>query len=214
MDRLVTLEGIGVSLGGSVVLRAVDVEIDAGEILGVSGPNGAGKTTLLRLFATLIAPSSGNGMVLGATLGSPDTYSVRARIGMISHRPAVIPELTIEENLDHAVTLAGLERSRVRKALRVVGLEDAAAARGGSASFGMLRRIEVARLLITSPSLLLLDEPYSGLDVEAQDLIGALVERTTTSGGAVVMVSHDSDQLAAHSNRLLGLASGRLEAIS
>ena len=213
MDRLVLLEGIGVSLGGSTVLRAVDVEIGAGEILGVSGPNGAGKTTLLRLLATLIAPASGTGEVLGAGLGTTEAFAVRARIGMISHRPTVIAELTIEENLQHAITLAGLERSRVEKALRVVGLDGAAAIRGGAASFGMLRRVEVARLLITAPTLLLLDEPYSGLDVEAQDLIGALVGRTTSSGGAVVMVSHDSGQLATSADRLLGLASGRLGAI-
>ncbi len=213
MDRLVSLEGIGVSLGGSPVLRAVDVEIGPGEILGVSGPNGAGKTTLLRLLATLITPGSGTGEVLGAGLGTAEAFAVRAHIGMISHRPTVIAELTIEENLQHAVTLAGLERRRVEKALRVVGLDEAAAIRGSAASFGMLRRVEVARLLITAPTLLLLDEPYSGLDVEAQDLIGALVGRTTSSGGAVVMVSHDSGQLATSADRLLGLASGRLGAI-
>ena len=214
MERLVTLEAAGVSLGGARVLRDIDIAIDAGQVLGVSGPNGAGKTTLLRLLATLIAPSSGSGRVLGASLGSNDAYLVRPQIGMISHRPAVIPELTIGENLDHAVRLAGLERSRVATALRVVGLDESSQTRGDAASFGMLRRVEVARLLITGPRLLLLDEPYSGLDVDAVELIGAIVERTVSSGGAVVMVSHDAAQLAGHAHLLLSLASGRLEARS
>jgi heme exporter protein A len=212
VERLVTLEAAGVSLGGAQVLRDVDITLDAGQVLGVSGPNGAGKTTLLRLMATLIGPSAGTGQVLGAGLGSNEAYLVRPRIGLISHRPAVIPELSIGENLDHAVRLAGLERARVNNALRVVGLDESAETPGRAASFGMLRRLELARLLITGPRLLLLDEPYSGLDIDAVELIGAIVDRTIESGGAVVMVSHDAGQLAGHTDVLHSLASGRLEA--
>jgi heme exporter protein A len=214
VDRLVTLEAAGVSLGGAQVLRDVDLSIDAGQVLGVSGPNGAGKSTLLRLLATLITPNAGLGRVLGAELGSNEAYLVRSRIGLISHRPAVIPELTIGENLDHAVRLAGLDRARVATALRVVGLDESEQTRGKAASFGMQRRLELARLLITAPRLLLLDEPYSGLDVDAVELIGAIVDRTTDSGGAVVMVSHDAGQLAGHAHVLHSLTSGRLDARS
>ncbi len=214
MERLVTLEAVGVSLGGTKVLRDVDIDVNAGQVLGVSGPNGAGKTTLLRLLATLITPATGVGRVLGAELGSNDAFRVRPNIGMISHRPAVIPELTIGENLDHAVRLAGLEEGRVTTALRVVGLDESSQTLGQAASFGMLRRLEVARLLITAPRLLLLDEPYSGLDNDAVELIGAIVDRTASSGGAVVMVSHDHAQLADHAHSLHSLASGRLEARS
>ncbi|HEY6628156.1 MAG TPA: heme ABC exporter ATP-binding protein CcmA [Acidimicrobiia bacterium] len=214
MGRLVDLNQIAVSLGGLPVLRDIELAIDAGETLGVSGPNGAGKTTLLRVLATLLAPITGSGTVLGAELGTAAVYPVRRSIGLLSHRPALIPELTLAENLRHAANLSGIEFSKAETALRVVGLDEVSSRTAAASSFGMLRRTEVARLLITSPTILLLDEPFTGLDVEAQELIGALVTRTTGDGGAVVMVSHEVGQLASHTSRLLTISLGRLEPAS
>jgi heme ABC exporter ATP-binding subunit CcmA len=211
VDPLIVLNQIGVSLGGSPVLRDIDLRLDQGEVLGVTGPNGVGKTTLLRVMATLLAPDAGSGLVLGAALGTPEVYDMRSQIGLLSHRPSVISELTLSENLRHAAILAGVDSAKVATALRVVGLDGVASRRGEASSFGMLRRTEVARVLITTPRILLLDEPFTGLDVEAQELIGALVARTTSDGGAVVMVSHESVHLASHTSRLLSMSLGRLE---
>jgi len=211
VGELVALDNVGVDRGGSPVLREVNLSLGRSQVVGVAGLNGSGKTTLLRLIATLLAPSSGSGHVLQADLGSLDVYDVRHRIGMISHTPAVIPELTQRENLVHFSRLRGVDEERVDKVLRVVGLDEAADRRADASSFGMLRRIEVARLLMTNPTVLLLDEAISGLDSEAQDLVGALIKRTSSNGGAVVIVSHDPVQLAAHADQVLTLRSGRLE---
>ena len=211
MDRVIDLDQIGVSLGGLPILRGIDLRVGPGDSLGVSGPNGVGKTTLLRVMATLLAPVSGSGSVLGAPLGTAQAWAIRPKIGLLSHRPSIIPELTLAENLRHAARLAGTDIEKAERALRVVGLEGVASRRASASSFGMLRRTEVARLLIVAPRLLLLDEPFAGLDAEAQDLVGALVARTTSEEGSVVMVSHDSGHLAAHTNRLLSMSAGRLE---
>jgi heme exporter protein A len=211
VGRLIDLDQIGVSLGGIPVLRGISLSIDAGDSLGVTGPNGVGKTTLLRVLATLLAPATGSGSILGASLGTAEVYAVRPGIGLLSHRPSVIAELTLAENLRHAATLVGADAGKAETALRVVGLDGVASRRAGASSFGMLRRTEVARLLITAPKLLLLDEPFTGLDIDAQELIGALVTRTTSDGGAVVMVSHEAGHLASHTNRLLSMALGQLE---
>lgn len=210
----VVLEDVGVSLGGQVILRGLSLELPPGEVLGIAGPNGSGKTTLLRLLATLVAPDHGGGHVLGATLGTSEVYDVRPLVGLIGHTPALIGELSLRENLDHAVRLAGADPARIEPALRVVGLEEAANRKVETSSHGMLRRTEVARLLITQPRLLLLDEAYAGLDYYAQELIDTLIDRATRVGGAVVMVSHDPRHIAERAGKVLNLSAGRLEAVT
>lgn len=209
MAAIVDVERLGVTLGGSLVLDEVTLTIDGGEIAGISGTNGSGKTTLLRVLATLVAPNSGSGTVLGAGLAGPDVYGIRNQIGLVSHVPAVIPELSLAENLMHAMRLAGQDVARVNGALHAVGLETAADRRGDASSFGMLRRVEIARLLLLRPRLLLLDEASSGLDVDARALIDALIDRTIDSGGACVMVSHEPAQVTRAGSRF-HLSSGVL----
>lgn len=191
-------------------MRDIDLTVAPGETVGVAGPNGSGKTTLLRLLATLHQPDTGSGHVLGARLGSRDVYDVRRHVGLMSHVPALIPELTLRENLEHVLALAQLDPGRGQEALRVVGLEAAAGRRAAESSFGMKRRAEVARLLITKPDILLLDEAYSGLDEDAQGLIGALIDRTRHRSGTAILVSHDAAHLRSLVDRVYGLSTGRL----
>jgi ABC-type multidrug transport system ATPase subunit len=169
---------------------------------------------LLRLLATLVRPDRGVGHVLGATLGTSEVYGVRPQIGLIGHVPAMIGELSLRENLEHAIRLAGADPARIEPALRVVGLDEAAHRKVETSSQGMLRRTEVARLLITQPRLLLLDEAYSGLDYFAQELIDTLIDRATRDGGAAVMVSHDPRHIAERAGKVLNLYAGRLEPVT
>ncbi len=214
VGSLLSFDGVGVSLGGNPVLRGLTLQVDSGEVIGVAGPNGSGKTTLLRTAATLIPPDEGAGEVLGAALGTKAIFDVRSQIGFVSHLPAVIPELTLIENLTHALRLSGRDTSRAMETLRVVGLEGAAHRGASDSSYGMQRRTEVARLLMTRPRLLLLDETLLGLDAGAQDLISALVERTASSGGAALVVSHDRRQLDGLTGRMFTISTGRLEPVS
>jgi ABC-type multidrug transport system ATPase subunit len=111
------------------------------------------------------------------------------------------------------IRLSGLDLSRIPAALRAVGLDGAADRHGSASSFGMLRRTEVARLLISDPELLLLDEAFSGLDSEAGGLIDALIDRTLARGGAAVLVSHDQSHMHSAS-RVYAIAGGTLRTAS
>lgn len=207
---LVQLVGVGVRIGSTQILRDVNLEIDAGEVVGLFGANGAGKTTALRLIATLIRPSQGSGTVLGAELTSSDRYEVRRRIGMIGHVPGIYPELTLGENLRFSARMAGVPTEKVATALAAVGLAGAIDRRAGASSHGMQRRAEFARELMIDRSLLLLDEPHSALDRDAVDLVEGLIERKAAEGGAVVVVSHDRDRINAIAHRSVELAGGTL----
>jgi heme exporter protein A len=214
VEWIVQFDGAGVSLGGHPVLADLDLTLGPGESLGVVGPNGSGKTTLARTAATLIKADSGSTRILGVDPVGGDTTEIRGSIGLIGHHPALIPELTLEENLVHVARLSGVDPGRVTHALDVVGLADAANRHARACSFGMQRRVEIAHLLLTRPQLLLLDEAASGLDASARDLIGALVRSVRSRDGGAIVVSHDRAQLESLCDRVLRLHSGRLEALS
>jgi heme exporter protein A len=207
---LVELDGVGVRIGSTQILRDVNLEIVAGEVVGLFGANGAGKTTALRLIATLIRPAQGRGTVLGADLASSDRYDIRRRIGMIGHVPGIYPELTLGENLRFSARVAGVPTDRVAEALAAVGLAGAIDRRAGASSHGMQRRAEFARELMIDRSLLLLDEPHSALDRDAVDLVEGLIRRKAAEGGAVVVVSHDRDRINAIAHRNVELVGGTL----
>lgn len=211
VEPVVSFHDVHVSLGGRPVLRDIDLLIGPGEAVGIAGPNGSGKTTLVRAAATLIAIDTGTAEVLGSDTRSGDLLSVRRSIGLIGHQPALIDDLTLFENLDHIARLGGIDRSRISRALEVVGLADAAERRAEACSFGMRRRLEIAHLLLTRPRLLLLDEAASGLDETARDLVGALVESVCGRGGGCLVVSHDRAHLETLTGRVLNLSEGSLE---
>jgi len=214
MDSVARLDGIGVSLGGRPVLRGITLTIAPEDVVGISGANGSGKTTLIRALATLIRPDQGAGTILGTDINAKGLVNVRKRIGLIGHTPALIPELSLRENLIHIARLSDIDEDRVDPALEVVGLDEVSDRRLEAASFGMKRRIEVAHLLLRKPQLLLLDEAVSGLDSSATDLIDALIATTTDRGGATIMVSHDRSYLDAKCQRTMHLATGQLEVVN
>ena len=211
-STLVSLENVGLRIGNTLILRRAKLTLEPGEKVGLLGPNGSGKTTLLRMLATLLRPTSGSGMVLGAELGTDAVYDVRHRIVMVGHLPGLYPELTLGENTRFIARLTGRPIEMADAALASVGLAGASERRAEQSSKGMLRRAELARALILDPSLLLLDEAHAGLDAEAIGLVDAIAGRVVASGGAVVLVSHEPDRLQV--DRSVQIIDGTLEAVS
>ena len=209
-ETLVHLDSVSVRVGATHILRSIDLSIRSGETLGVFGANGAGKTTLLRLLATLIPPSGGTARVLGVDTSSEARFGVRPTIGYVGHTPALYPELTLAENLGFTADAFGFDGARVGEVLAAVGLSGAAERRTDRCSHGMQRRAEFARILMTGPSLLLLDEPHSALDHDAVELVDALVERSVGGGGSAVLVSHDRDRVAEVADRCVEIVNGTI----
>lgn len=212
LDTVVELRGVGVRIGDTPILRRLDLAVMSGEAVGLIGGNGSGKTTLLRVIATLLPPTEGKGEVLGADLWGDARYDVRRRIGLIGHTPSLYPNLTLEENLVFVARLTGVPAEDVASVLDRVGLGLARGRSAAACSHGMQRRVEFARLMMTEPDLILLDEAHAGLDPQAGDLVAHLVAGVQRRGGAAVVVSHEHRRIAPLVDRFVELRDGAISA--
>src|SRR4051812_18587253 len=198
--RAIELADLGRAYGERVALAGVSLELEAGETLAVFGANGAGKTTLLRILATLLRPHQGVARVLGRELPR-EGWAVRGRIGFLGHEPLLYRDLTARENLRFHARLHGVALARVDELLDAVGLRARADDPVHTFSRGMLQRTAVCRAVLHEPALLLLDEPFAGLDPGAAAHVAPLL-----AGGTRVVISHDPTFSA---DLALGLRGGR-----
>lgn len=189
---MIEIKGLTKNYGTNPVLRGVDLQIEQGEFVTLVGPNGAGKSTLLRIVATLLSPTAGSVSIGGWPLKS-HAANVRRHIGLVSHQPLLYGDLTAAENLDFYGRLYQLDdrEERVLRALRTVGL--AARQRDPVRSFsrGMLQRLTLARATLHEPDVLLFDEPYTGLDQDATQLLDSLLLGEVKKGRTILMITHD-----------------------
>ena len=192
------------------VLRDVTFTVAPGEAVGLVGANGSGKSTLLHVLATLLPPAGGVGHVLGARLGTREVERVRPAVALVGHTPALYPRLTLAENLRFWCRLTGHGSDAADAALRTVGLGRAADRPASRCSHGMLRRAELARVLIAAPRLLLLDEARAGLDRASIGLVDLVVAEVRGRGGGTVVVSHEHDQLVGAVDRIVEIEDGKL----
>ncbi len=211
MGAALELQGVSKRFGTRSALADISLSVPEGAFVCVFGPNGAGKTTLLRLMATLARPTEGKVALQGVdALEHPE--QVRALIGLVSHSPLLYPELTAYENLKLFAQLYGVKNAdaRVEKLLRDVGLYHRRFDAVSSYSRGMTQRLSIARALVNDPAILLLDEPYSGLDPYAADDLDGILARER-KGRTIVMVSHDLEKGYGLCTHLLVLAKGKVK---
>ncbi len=199
--------------GPKTVLRGLDLEVRAGEFLALLGPNGAGKTTLLRILASLSRPTAGEVRIGGYRLPH-QAAAVRRRLGVVSHQPLLYGDLSAEENLRFYARLYGLGNSaeRIEQVLDLVGLGARRRDLVRTYSRGMQQRLAIARALLHDPEVLLLDEPYTGLDQDASAMLDSVLRQVAAQGRTVVMTSHDLSRAAALATRFAVLSRGRIVA--
>jgi heme ABC exporter ATP-binding subunit CcmA len=198
------------AFGSTRALRGVDLTVARGDFLSIFGPNGAGKSTLLGILATLVRPSSGTVRVEGWDVRQ-EAHRVRGRIGVISHQTLIYEDLTAWENLCFYGRMYGLDdlRGRVERALAQVGLAERRHDRAGGFSRGMKQRLSIARSTLHDPSVLLLDEPFTGLDPSASDMLSGLLGALKGQGRTVVMITHDIAHGLGLADRVALLVQGR-----
>jgi len=199
------------SYGSREALRGIDLDLHRGEFLCLFGPNGAGKSTLLKILATLLRPSSGKVKVLDYDLEEhPEAY--RATLGMVSHQSFVYQDLTVLENLEFFAALYGVEdpQSRAMELLEEVNLEDRYDVPAANLSRGMQQRLSIARALVNDPALLLLDEPYTGLDEHAASVLRDQLQKLHSRKRTIVMVTHNLRRGMESATRLGIIAQGKL----
>jgi heme exporter protein A len=172
------------------VLKGISCRIGEGEVVGVFGPNGAGKTTFLRVLATLLKPSGGTLRLFGR---DPHEPAVRRRLGFLGHDSFLYPDLTPIENLTFYGRAYGLSHvdERINAGLEQVGLRDWGNTPVRTFSRGMEQRLALARALLHEPDLLLLDEPYTGLDSRGVTTLQTTLARAKVQGKTVVLTTHD-----------------------
>ena len=199
--------------GSSSVIDGVSFELGPGQCLALLGPNGAGKTTLLRILATLLRPSAGSLRIDGAdALREPER--ARALIGMVAHGSYVYEDLTARENLRFWETMRGGDTApgRLAAALAQVELDGVADERVRTFSAGMKRRLGLARVLLGQARLLLLDEPFTGLDQRGAKWLEEHLQAFKSAGGAVLMSTHSFGRGFGVADRAAILAGGRIAA--
>ncbi len=211
LSPAIEVRGLTKSFGGYLALRGVDLEVRRGESVAIFGPNGAGKTTLVKVLATIMNPSSGKILVEGLDL-KDNAEKVRRRVGVVTHQTFLYNNLTGEENLEfysRMYDVAG-RRERIHEVADMVGMTPRLHDRVGTLSRGMQQRLSIARSLLHRPSIMLLDEPETGLDQQASAMFWEAIRAEGEEKRSIVLVTHSLERGLELCDRWLVLAQGKV----
>ncbi len=185
-------KGLTKAFGHHRALRGIDLQIREGERVTIFGPNGAGKTTLIEIIATLSKPTGGKVHLAGSDIGK-EAVRARRQIGVVSHQTFLYDNLTAYENLKFYGRMYDVPRleERILEVITQVGLKARLHDRVGILSRGMQQRVSIARAMIHNPPIMLLDEPETGLDQHACEMLGKLLTTLGAENRTVLMTTHD-----------------------
>jgi len=208
---MIRVSGLVKSFGPRAALAGIDLHVEPGEFVALVGPNGAGKTTLLRILATLTRPTRGSVRIAGLDQAKAGE-TVRRRIGFLSHRTLLYDDLTAEQNLAFYARMYDLDDGPARTGdlLAQVGLAERKNDLVRTFSRGMQQRLAVARAVLHRPQVLLLDEPYTGLDPNASQVLTDLLTALAQEGCTIVLTTHNLELGLAVGHRVVVLARGQV----
>jgi heme ABC exporter ATP-binding subunit CcmA len=210
----IAVRGLEKRYGSLRALAGLSFELARGTFTLASGPNGAGKSTLLRVLAALTRPTRGEVRVLGVDPFGRGGAELRARVGYLGAEPALYADLSVEENLEFAAELRAAPRESIDQVLSELELRGVARRRVRALSLGYRKRAGLARALLGAPALLLLDEPWSGLDAVSARRLTAFLERRLAAGTTLLVAAHGVREHAEFFQSVLALEGGRLETLS
>jgi heme exporter protein A len=210
---MITVKKLVKRFGLKPVLRGLDFQVEAGEFVALLGPNGAGKTTFLRILASLSRPSMGEVRIAGYRLPE-QAAALRRRLGVVSHLPLLYGDLTAEENLLFYARMYDLQETHQRAAevLELVGLAARRRDLVRTFSRGMQQRLAIGRAVLHDPEVMLFDEPHTGLDQDACQMLDTVLREVAARGRTVVMTSHDLARAADLASRFDILSRGVIAA--
>jgi len=208
---MIKVSGLRKSYGSVDALRGIELNVRTGEFLTLFGPNGAGKTTLLKILSTIIKPTSGSVIIGGLDLKKADN-DIRKNIGVISHKTFLYGDLSAMENLVFYAKMYDVPNPKKRAAelIREVGLRGREHHHVRTFSSVMEQRLSIARALVHDPSIIYLDEPYSGLDQHASLMLGNLLKKLHTQTRTIIMTTHNITHGLEISDRIVIQISGKI----
>lgn len=207
----VETENLKHSFGHIDALNGINLKVKVGDFLTIFGPNGAGKTTLIKVLSNLIHPSSGKAFIHGDDI-SESKDAIRSKIGLISHNTFSYNNLSPYENLMFYGKLYGLSNpdTRIKELLEEVELSHRLHDPVRTFSRGMQQRLSIARAMLNNPSIVFLDEPYTGLDLHAAKILTGILKKLHTDQNTIIMITHNLKQGLEISDQVVIMASGKI----